>query len=88
MNRYQTARSLGSSHEHAVLFESRDIVDEELKHPREEMGRAEVHTVIANARTDISAIAILLSDISVQLRQCRWLLVACLVVLAVIAVLK
>ena len=85
MNRYKTARSTGYSHEGALLFESRDIVDEELKHPREEMGAAEIHTVIANARSDISAIAILLSGISAQQRQCRWLLAACLGVLVIIA---
>ncbi len=77
---------MGYSREGAVLFESRDIVDEELKFPREEMEPAELHTVVANARQDISAIAILVSRISEQQRQCRWLLAGCLVLLAIIAV--
>ncbi len=57
MNRYKTARGMGFSHEGAVLFESRNIVDEELKNPREEMSSAEIHTVLANLRSDVSGIA-------------------------------
>jgi hypothetical protein len=86
MSRYRTARGMGFSHEGSVLFESRDIVDEELKYPREEMSPAEVHTVLANLRADISGIAMLLSHISAQQRQCRWLIAACLVVLGIIAI--
>ncbi|MFY9184693.1 MAG: hypothetical protein WBJ45_07410 [Limnohabitans sp.] len=86
MNRYKTARGMGFSHEGAVLFESRNIVDEELKHPREEMSSAEIHTVLANLRSDVSGIAILMSDISKRQRQSRWLIAACLFVLLIIAI--
>lgn len=77
---------MGFSHETAVLFESRNIVDEELENPREEMSPAEIHTVLANLRSDISGIAILMSDISKRQRQSRWLIVACLVTLLIIAI--
>lgn len=86
MNRYKTARGMGFSHEGAILFESRNIVDDELKYPREEMSPAEIHTVIANLRSDISGIAILMSNISSQQRQSRWLIAACLFVLLIIAI--
>lgn len=77
---------MGFSHETAVLFESRNIVDEELKNPREEMSPAEIHTVLANLRSDISGIASLMSDISKRQRQSRWLIAACLVTLLIIAI--
>jgi len=86
MSRYKTARGMGFSHESAVLFQSRNIVDEELKNLREEMSPAEIHTLLANLRSDISGIAILMSEISNRQRQSRWLIAACLLILVIIAI--
>lgn len=86
MNSYQNAREMGYSVENAILFGCKEIVDEELKFPREEMSPAELHTLIANTRQDISAITILLSKVSAQQRQFRWILSACLLLLAIIAI--
>ena len=85
MSGYQTARDFGKSHESAVLLDSRSIVEEELENPRHELEPAELHTIVANARQDISGMAILLSGISARQRQMQWLLVMVVVLLAVIA---
>ena len=73
---------MGSSHEHAVIFESRDIVDEELEYPR-----AELHTIAANARQDISAIAIPLADVSRYQRSILiWLKNICILMAVLVSV--
>jgi hypothetical protein len=77
---------MGYSKENAIIFGCRDVVNDELQFPREEMSPAELHTLIANTRQDISAITILLSKVSAQQRQFRWLLSACLLILSIIAI--
>lgn len=69
MNRYKVAKEMGHSHESAIVFSARGIVDEEIAHPREEFEIAELHTVIANAREDISALTMLASNVSARLRR-------------------
>lgn len=86
MSRYRTAREMGSSHEHAVLFDARDIVDEEITSPRDEFEPAERDTVLANARQDISAIAMLLAGISARQRRMEWLLLVAVGLLGVVAI--
>ena len=86
MSSYQKAREMGYSKETAIIFACRDVVDDELKSQREEMSPAELHTLIANTRQDICAITILLSKVNAQQRQFQWLLSACLLLLAIIAI--
>ena len=79
MSRYQIAKETGSTHEAAVLFDAKTIVDEELENPRNALEPHELHTILANARQDISAIAILLSGISARQRRAeRWMIVIAL----------
>jgi hypothetical protein len=85
MSDYATYRSFGSSHEEAVLLHSRSIVEDELRHPRDAFDERELHTVLANARQDVSAITILLVSIARRQRRIeRWTIVG-LVILFVIA---
>lgn len=73
------------SHEAAILFESRSIVRDELEHPAGELSQAELHTVLSNARQDISGIAIILAGISERQRRTQWLLVTVVFLLCLIA---
>lgn len=71
MSRYEKMRNAGHSHEYAVIFDCQSIVDEELNYLRSELEPAELHTLLANARQDISAITILLSHISARQQEAR-----------------
>lgn len=85
MNDYKLYRSFGSSHEQAILLNSHGIVDEEINRPRSTFDEAELHTVIANTRTDVCAITMLLVDlVRRQRRMEKWVILAVLI-LAVIA---
>lgn len=85
-NPYKQARQLGNSHESAIVFSSRNIVNQEIQSSRGKLSADQLHTVISNTREDVSAITGLLASIGAQQRRIQWLLSGCLISLSIIAV--
>ena len=78
-DRYSIARSLGSSHAWSVFWQARGIVNEEIETARTELETEELHTVLANAREDVSGMAMLAVDaVNRQRRMDGWLIAAVL----------
>jgi hypothetical protein len=81
MSTYRDARQFGLNHGNAVIWQARGIVDDEIRQPRDTLSEEQLHTVIANAREDISALAMLTADIANRHRRIERLLLVAVVLL-------